>query len=46
MKITEDIRQFAREQGLAADDAIGAGMEQKADEFREKGGEIYVEAGD
>jgi phosphomethylpyrimidine synthase len=46
MKITEDIRQFAREQGLAADDAIDAGMEQMADEFRDKGSEIYVEAGD
>jgi phosphomethylpyrimidine synthase len=46
MKITEDIRQFAREQGLAEDDAIDAGMEQMADEFRDKGSEIYVDAGD
>ncbi len=46
MKITEDIRQFAREQGLAESEAIDTGMEQMADEFREKGGEIYVEAGD
>jgi len=46
MKITEDIRQFAREQGLMEDQAIDAGMEQMAEEFREKGGEIYVEAGD
>jgi len=44
MKITEDIRQFAREQGMAETEAIGAGMEQMADEFREKGGELYVEA--
>jgi phosphomethylpyrimidine synthase len=46
MKITEDIREFAREQGLGEDQAIDAGMEQMAEEFREKGGEIYVEAGD
>ncbi len=46
MKITEDIRQFAREQGLAESEAIDTGMEQMAEEFREKGGEIYVEAGD
>lgn len=46
MKITEDIRQFAREQGLAESEAIDSGMEQMAEEFREKGGEIYVEAGD
>lgn len=46
MKITEDIRQFAREQGLAESEAIDTGMEQMAEEFREKGSEIYVEAGD
>jgi phosphomethylpyrimidine synthase len=46
MKITEDIRQFAREQGLTEDDAVDAGMEKMADEFREKGSEIYVDAGD
>ena len=46
MRITEDIRQFAKEQGLETVEAIEAGMEQKAAEFREKGGEIYVEVGD
>ncbi len=46
MKITEDIRQFAREHGMLEHEAIEAGMEQMADEFREKGSEIYVEAGD
>ncbi len=46
MKITEDIRAFAREQGVATDEAVGEGMRQMADEFRERGGEIYVEAGD
>ena len=42
MKITEDVRQFAREQGLETVEAIDAGMRAKADEFLEKGGELYV----
>jgi phosphomethylpyrimidine synthase len=46
MKITEDIRRFAAEQGVAESDAIDVGMERKAEEFREQGGEIWVEAGD
>jgi len=46
MKITEDIRQFAKEQGMETVEAIEAGMRQKADEFRERGSELYVEAGD
>ncbi|MEX2471620.1 MAG: phosphomethylpyrimidine synthase ThiC [Gemmatimonadota bacterium] len=44
MKITEDIRQFAAEQGMDTVEAVEAGMREKAGEFREKGGEIYVEA--
>ncbi len=46
MKITEDIRQFAREQELDEADAVEVGMERMAEAFREKGGEIYLEAGD
>ncbi len=46
MKITEDIRRFAAEQGVAEEAAIDTGMQKMADEFREKGSEIYVEAGD
>jgi len=42
MKITEDIRRFAAEQGVEESEAIEVGMERMADEFREKGGEIYV----
>ena len=34
---------FADAQGLDSAGAIDAGMKAKADEFREKGGEIYVE---
>jgi len=46
MKITEDIRQFAREREIEESDAIEAGMAEMADTFRDKGSEIYVEAGD
>jgi phosphomethylpyrimidine synthase len=45
MKITEDIRRFAAEQGIKAEDAPDVGMKKMADEFREAGSEIYVEAG-
>ena len=44
MKITEDIRQYAKEQGMETVEAIEAGMKQMADKFKEKGSEIYVEA--
>jgi len=46
MKITEDIRRYAAEQGLAEGEAVDAGMQRMADEFRKKGSELYVEAGD
>jgi phosphomethylpyrimidine synthase len=41
MRITEDVRKFAEEQGLQSDDAIEAGLRAKSAEFRESGGEIY-----
>ena len=44
MKITEDVRKYAAEHGLAEEQAIQAGMEQKAREFAVKGNEIYTKA--
>jgi phosphomethylpyrimidine synthase len=44
MKITEDVRKYAAEQGMAEEQALKAGMEQKAREFVEKGAEIYTKA--
>ena len=44
MKITEDVRKYAAEQGLAEEQALKSGMEQKAREFVEKGAEIYTKA--
>ena len=35
MKITEDVRKFAAEQGIAAEEAQKKGMETKAKEFVE-----------
>jgi phosphomethylpyrimidine synthase len=44
MRITEDVRKFAAEQKLSEDEALRAGMEQKAREFTEAGAEIYSKA--
>ena len=44
MKITQDVRDYAAEQGVANDEALKRGMEEKAEEFRQAGGEIYREA--
>ena len=46
MKITQDIRDYAREQGLSEMDAVQKGLDSKAREFAEKGKEIYVERTD
>lgn len=43
MKITQDIRDYAREQGLSEMDAVQKGLDSKAREFADKGKEIYVE---
>jgi phosphomethylpyrimidine synthase len=45
MKITQDVRDYAAKLGASAEEAIGAGMDAKADEFRATGGELYVPAG-
>ncbi len=44
MRITQDVREFARTKGLAPEDAIGVGLAEKADEFRQGGGRIYQPA--
>jgi phosphomethylpyrimidine synthase len=41
MKITEDVREFAKKKGIEEKKALLAGMEEKAREFREKGSELY-----
>jgi len=42
MKITQDVRDYADQNGLNSIDAIEQGMQKKAEEFSEKGGEIYL----
>jgi phosphomethylpyrimidine synthase len=44
MKITEDVRKYAAEHGIAEDDALSKGMEAKSKEFLEKGAEVYGKA--
>jgi len=44
MKITEDVRKFAAEQGIAEEEALKKGMEEKSKEFVEKGAEVYTKA--
>jgi phosphomethylpyrimidine synthase len=41
MKITEDVRQYAAEQGVNEQEALKRGMQAKSKEFVEKGGEVY-----
>ena len=43
MKITQDIRDYAKEHGLSEMDAVQKGLDSKAREFADKGKEIYVE---
>lgn len=42
MKITQEVREFAKTQGVSETQALDAGMAQKSEEFKRKGGEIYL----
>ncbi|PHV12535.1 phosphomethylpyrimidine synthase ThiC [Chitinimonas sp. BJB300] len=41
MKITQDVRDFAEKQGIAAEEALQKGMEVKSIEFVKRGAEVY-----
>jgi len=43
MKITQDVRDYAAQKGIAEQDALVAGMEEKAEEFKKRGSKIYHE---
>ncbi len=44
MKITEDVRRYAAEQGMAEEAAVAEGLAAKSREFVEKGAEVYHQA--
>jgi len=41
MKISQDVREYAAKKGIMASDALAEGMADKANEFKNKGAEIY-----
>ena len=44
MKITQDVRDYAKEHGMETREAIDAGMAEQSDEFMRTGSEIYHKA--
>jgi phosphomethylpyrimidine synthase len=41
MKITQDVRDYAKAHGVGESEALDEGMAEKAAEFRAQGGEVY-----
>jgi phosphomethylpyrimidine synthase len=41
MKITQEVREYARTHGLETADALEAGMREKSDEFQRTGAAVY-----
>ena len=44
MKITQDVRDYAKEHGLEDNDVLKKGMEEMAETFKAEGGKLYREA--
>ncbi len=45
MKITQDVREYARRKGIGdVQAAVDAGLREKAKEFKEQGSELYRRA--
>lgn len=42
MKITQEVREYAAQQGISEDQALAEGMAAKSEEFRQAGGELYI----
>jgi phosphomethylpyrimidine synthase len=42
MKITEDVRKYAAEKGVAEQDALAQGLAEKSREFTDKGSDVYL----
>jgi phosphomethylpyrimidine synthase len=43
-RANKDVRKYAAEQGIAEEEALKKGMEEKSKEFVEKGAEVYAKA--
>lgn len=41
MKITQDVREYAAQQGVEEKEALERGMQEKAKQFVDEGAEIY-----
>ena len=44
MNAPEDVLKYAADQGIAEEEALKKGMEEKSKEFAEKGAEVYAKA--
>ncbi len=44
MQISQEVRDYAREKGLDSQEAIEKGLEEKSEEFRKAGSEVYPES--
>ena len=44
MQITQEVRDYARQQGMEAETALAQGMAEKSEEFLEQGAELYRKA--
>lgn len=44
MIITENFRKYPAKQGIAEEEALKKGIEEKSKDFVEKGGEVYAKA--
>jgi len=44
MKITQDVREYAAKQEIEVEEALAAGLAEKAEEFKGSGGNLYIES--
>jgi phosphomethylpyrimidine synthase len=43
MQITQEVREYARQKGLTEEEALQSGLEEKAEDFKRQGSEVYIE---
>ena len=44
MQITQEVREYAKSLDVSTNQALRQGLQEKAEEFKAKGSEIYLEA--